>query len=82
MLFEEYNQYSKRDILRDILISIIVIILLFGYWMLMLLLLSIILVNVWRIKIMTMCIIAGILTILSSIVYIWRLVAKRRKGIF
>ncbi len=82
MLFEEYNQYSKRDILKDILISIMVIILFFGYWMLMLLLLSIILVNVWKIKIMEMCIIAGILTILSSIVYIWRLVIKRRKGIF
>ena len=82
MLFEEYNNYNKKDVLKDILISITVIILLFGYWMVMLLILSLILVSVWKIKIEAMCIIAGILTILSSIVYIWRLVAKRRKGIF
>ncbi len=82
MLFEEYNKYNKIDILKDILISIMVTILFFGYWMIMLLILSLILVNVWKIKIEAMCIIAGILTILSSIVYIWRLVVKRRKGIF
>ncbi len=78
MTFEEYNKYTKRDLLKDIIITVIMIIAFFAYWMAMLLILSIFLLNIWHISIIQVTMIAGGLTLITSIVYIYRLVKRRQ----
>jgi len=78
---EEYDRYTRRDIVKDVLITIVLIVLFFVYWAAMLLLASLILINVWRVSLERIWIYAGILTVLTSAGYVYSLVKKRRKGI-
>jgi len=78
---EDYDRYTRRDIVKDVLITIVLIVLFFAYWAAMLLLASLILINVWHVSLERIWIYAGILTVLTSAGYVYSLVKKRRKGI-
>lgn len=81
MLFEEYNQYTKKDIVMDVISTIVMILLFFFYWMAVLLLASIFLVNVWHVSLERIGMYAVGLAGVSSLIYVVRLVRKRRRGI-
>lgn len=78
---EEYDRYTGKDIVKDVLITILLTVLFFAYWAAMLLLASLILINVWRVSLEQILVYAGILTVVTSAGYIYSLVKKRRKGI-
>lgn len=82
MEWNQYDNYTKRDIVKDILITIMMIAAFFAYWMFVILLLSLVLVNVWRIQIKQMILFAVLLTAVTSVVYIIRLIRKRHKEIY
>jgi|GEM_PF-3591783 len=80
MNFEEYNQYTKKDIVKDVLLTILLVIVFFVYWIAMLLLFSLILINVWKVRLVQLVIYSGILTVVCAAAYITHLVKKRRNG--
>jgi hypothetical protein len=82
MNFEEYNKYQKSDLVKDIVFSVLWLLLFAVYWMGVLLLLSLALINVWRVTFIELAGYAAALTVLSFIIYCVRLIKKRRKGIF
>lgn len=73
--------YKKMDIIKDILMTIVMIVVFFAYWTGMLFLLSIFLVNVWNTNLTKLLILSGALTLVSAIVYIVRLVRRRHREI-
>ncbi len=77
---ERKTGYSKIDLVKDILITLAVILLLFAYWVSVLLILSLLLMNVWRIRWQQIVWIALGLTVVSGTVYTLRLVKRRRRG--
>ena len=77
---ERKTGYSKIDLVKDILITLAVILLLFAYWVSVLLILSLLLMNVWRIRWQQIVWIALGLTVVSGTVYTLRLVIRRRRG--
>jgi uncharacterized membrane protein len=82
MNFEEYQRYNKLDMVKDILLSFLMLVILSAYWMGVMLLLSLVLVNVWRVAFTELAVYAAALTVISFTIYCVRLVRKRRKGIF
>lgn len=82
MLFEEYNRYKKIDMVKNVLFTSLMIVLFYAYWMAVLLLASVFLVNVWHVSLVQIAIYAAGLTGISSLVYIARLVKKRSKGVY
>ena len=77
---ERKTGYSKIELEKDILITLAVILLLFAYWVSVLLILSLLLMNVWRIRWQQIVWIALGLTVVSGTVYTLRLVKRRRRG--
>lgn len=74
---------SKReraiDLVKEILLFVVVVALLFVYWMAVLLIISLVLLNVWVVAFETILTISVGLTILSAVAYVVRRVMKRRK---
>lgn len=79
MDWREYDRYTQRDLVKDVLISILMMGVFYLYWLVMLLLLSLILLNVWRIKIEGIFWISAGLAAVTWVVYIIRLVQRRKK---
>ena len=67
---ESSNSYERYDLIKEILTTALVLVLLYGYWLGTLLVLSIILVNVWKVLFVELLFMAGGLTIISAIFYI------------
>ncbi len=66
------------DIVKDVLIWLVVTALSFVYWMVVLLLISLFLLNVWHITFEEILRIAFVLMIITSIGYIGVLIYRRR----
>ena len=77
--FEEYDVYDKRDLVLDILLTIVVAVGFYAYWAFTLFVLSLILLNIWHVSWQQILIYAAVLTVISMIVYIIKLVKKRIK---
>lgn len=58
------------DIIKELLIILLVVLCLFLYWMAMLLVISMMLVNLWKVLLEELVILAIVLTIISAIFYI------------
>lgn len=76
---KEDIRYTQRDLIKDILVTIVVVGIIFIYWLAYLFLFSIILVNIWKTNIEQILWISTVLTIVSSIIYILWKVRKRMK---
>ena len=76
-----YGGMTKKQIAADAAKTVarwlVVTIFLFVYWLSMLLLLSLFLLNVWKVSIVQILIYAGILGAVSSMVYAWVLVHRK-----
>ena len=79
--FEEYDVYDKKDLLVDILVTLLVMVGFYAYWAFALFVLSLILLNIWRVKWEQILLYAAVLTVISMVVYITRLIKKRAKEI-
>lgn len=77
--FEEYDVYDKRDLVLDILLTLAAAVGFYVYWAFTLFVLSLILLNVWHVSWQQILIYAAVLTVVSMIVYIVKLVKKRIK---
>ena len=77
--FEEYDVYDKRDLVLDILLTLVVTVGFYLYWAFTLFLLSLILLNLWHVSWEQILIYSAVLTGVSMVVYIVRLVKKRTK---
>lgn len=77
--FEEYDVYDKRDLVLDVLLTLLVTVGFYVYWAFTLFVLSLILLNVWHVSWEQILIYAAVLTAISMVVYITRLVKKRMK---
>lgn len=67
------------DLVKEILLFVVVVALLFIYWMAVLLIISLVLLNVWVVSFDTILNISIGLTILSAAVYVVRRVMKHKK---
>lgn len=79
--FEEYDVYDKRDLLVDILVTILAAVGFYIYWAFTLFLLSLILLNLWKVGWEQIIVYAAVLTVISMVIYIIKLVKKRTKEI-
>lgn len=68
------------DIVKEVLLWIVVTGLAFLWWMFVLLLISLFLVNVWHVTFMMLVRYGGVLTAITSVVYGGKLVRRRLKG--
>ncbi|MBO5487849.1 MAG: hypothetical protein J5988_13155 [Eubacterium sp.] len=76
--YNKENQY-KVDVIKDILSWMVVTGLSYLYWMAMLLLISLFLLNVWHVKIDEIVRYSVILMIITSIGYLIKIFHRRRK---
>lgn len=76
-----YDGMTKRqiaaDVGKDTAKWAVVTVLAYGYWFFLLMLLSIILLGVWHVKFTQILIYAGILCVLTSVVYALMLVHRK-----
>ena len=77
--FEEYNKYTKLDVVKDVLFTVVAAVLFMAYWCFTLLVISIILLNVWHVRLENIVVIAACLTLISTVVYVIRLIKRRVK---
>lgn len=73
------KRYTKLDLLKDILFTLLIGILMYAYWAFTLMVASIILVNVWHVTWQLLLFIALGLTVLSLAFYVVRLIKKRKR---
>lgn len=73
------KRYTKLDLLKDILFTLLVGILIYAYWAFTLMVASIILVNVWHVTWQQLLFIALGLTAVSLAAYAVHLVKKRKR---
>lgn len=73
------KRYTKLDLLKDILFTLLVGILMYAYWAFTLMVASIILVNVWHVTWQLLLFIALGLTAVSLAAYAVHLVKKRKR---
>lgn len=73
------RRYTKIDLLKDILFTLLMGILMYVYWAFTLMVVSIILVNVWHVTWQQMLFIALGLTIISLACYVAHLIKKRKQ---
>lgn len=76
--YNKENQY-KVDIIKDVLSWMVVTALSYLYWMAMLLLISLFLLNIWHVKIDEIIGYSIILMIITSIGYLFTILRRRRK---
>ncbi|MDE5891938.1 MAG: hypothetical protein K2H45_03325 [Acetatifactor sp.] len=74
------KRYTKIDLLKDILFTLLIGVLMYVYWAFTLMVASIILVNVWHVTWQQLIFIALGLTLISLAFYVVHLVKKRKKG--
>lgn len=74
------KRYTKIDLLKDILFTLLIGVLMYAYWAFTLIVASIILVNVWHVTWQQLIFIALGLTLISLTCYVVHLVKKRKKG--
>ncbi len=77
--FFEENKETIIDVVKDVLSWIVVTALSFVYWLAVLLLLSLFLVNVWIVTFEKLLRYAIVLMVITSIVYLGRIVYRRVK---
>ncbi len=75
--FEEYDVYDKKDLIADVLLTVVAAVGFYVYWAFALFVLSLVLLNVWHVSWQQILIYAAVLTVISMIVYIIRLIKKR-----
>lgn len=73
------KRYTKIDLLKDILFTLLIGILMYVYWAFVLMVASIILVNVWHVSWQQLLFIALGLAVLSLAWYVVRLIKKRKQ---
>lgn len=73
------KRYTKRDLLKDILFTLVTGILMYVYWAFTLMVASIILVNTWHVTWQRLSLIALGLTLLSLAGYVIHRFRKRKK---
>lgn len=73
------KRYTKLDLLKDILFTLLIGIFMYVYWAFTLMVVSIILVNTWHITWQQMLFIALGLTLVSLTCYVVHLIKKRKK---
>ena len=66
---DEPIKRAKVDLVRDALLFVLVVLILFVWWFVMLLLGSLFLVNVWKVTIEQIIKIASVMTVISAIGY-------------
>ena len=74
------KRYTKIDLLKDILFTLLIGVLMYVYWAFTLIVASIILVNVWHVTWQQLIFIALGLTLISLTCYVVHLIKKRKKG--
>ncbi len=74
------KRYTKIDLLKDILFTILIGVLMYAYWAFTLMVASIILVNVWHVTWQQLLFIALGLTGVSLACYVVHLVRKRKRA--
>jgi len=74
------KRYTKLDLLKDILFTLLIGVLMYAYWVFTLLVASIILVNVWHVTWQQLIFIALGLTVVTLVCYVAHLVKKRKNG--
>lgn len=72
------KHYTKIDLLKDILFTLLIGVLMYAYWAFTLMVASIILVNVWHVTWQLLLFIALGLTLVSLACYVVHLVKKRK----
>ena len=77
--FEEYDVYDKKDLVLDILLTLAAAVGFYVYWAFTLFVLSLVLLNIWHVSWQQILMYAAVLTVISMVVYIIRLVKKRIK---
>lgn len=65
----EHNKRTKADLVRDALLFVLVVLIMFVWWFVMLLLGSLFLVNVWKVTMEKIIQIAIVMTVISAIGY-------------
>ncbi len=73
------KRYTKIDLLKDILFTLLIGVLMYAYWAFTLMVASIILVNAWHVTWQQLLFIALALTVVSLACYVVHLVKKRKK---
>ena len=73
------KRYTKIDLLKDILFTLLMGILMYAYWAFTLMVASIILANVWHVKWQQLLFIALGLTCVSLAAYVVHLIKKRKR---
>lgn len=74
------ERYTKLDLLKDILFTLLTGILMYVYWAFTLMVASIILIHTWHVTWQKLLVIALGLTLVSLACYIVHLVKKRKKA--
>lgn len=67
---DEPNKRTKVDLVRDALLFVLVVLILYVWWFVMLLLGSLFLVNVWKVTMEQIIKISTVMTLISAIGYI------------
>lgn len=73
------KRYTKIDLLKDILFTLLIGVLMYAYWAFTLMVASIILVNAWHVTWQQLLLIALGLTVISLVCYVVHLVKKRKQ---
>lgn len=73
------KRYTKIDLLKDILFTLLIGALMYAYWAFTLMVASIILVNVWHVTWQQLLILALALAVVSLACYVVHLVKKRKR---
>ncbi len=76
-MFEVSKREMAFDVVKSVLLWIVVTVLAFGYWVGVLLIASLILLNVWIVTFKQIVRIAIVLTVLTSIAYLIRMLYKK-----
>ncbi len=74
------KRYTRTDLLKDILFTLLVGILMYVYWAFVLMLASILLIHVWHVTWQLLLLIALGLTLTSLAAYAAHLIRKRKAG--
>lgn len=73
------RRYTKTDLLKDVLFTLLTGILMYVYWAFVLMVASIILVNAWHVTWQQLLLLALGLTVVSLACYTVHLIRKRRR---
>lgn len=74
------KRYTKTDLLKDILFTLLMGILMYVYWAFVLMVASILLIRVWHVTWQQLLLIALGFTLLSLAAYVMHLIGKRKAG--